>query len=144
MSRQMVARRQKDGHIETQADGSIDPKQADAAVEDIHPGKRTATDLKNRGFATARAMREKYMAKMAKLEFERESGKLIPLEIFTREVEGMVQIASSRLMGIGNRLAPQVAIESNISACQSLIDGEISQILADLSRYRPSERPQTT
>lgn len=54
----------------------------------------------------------------------------------------MVAAARSRILGIGSKLGPQIAIETEVEVCRSLIDGAVNEALAELSGFDPGEPGQ--
>jgi len=92
------------------------------------------TDSKNATYMQAKTAREVYEAKLAQLDYERESGKLIKKQ----EVDGaMFEIARSIRDGLINcsrRIAAEVAGLSTAEACEDAISREHRAILENMER----------
>jgi hypothetical protein len=56
-------------------------------------------------------------------------------------LSNFVSNAKSRLLGIGNKLAPELAIETEEAKIKAAIDEEIREALTELSRWDPEARP---
>lgn len=67
---------------------------------------------------------------------QREGGIIDRVETLA-DVGGMVVDAKGMLMGMANKLAPQLAVESDPVMCQSLIEDEIHSILKALTEWEP-------
>src|SRR5207249_1474334 len=60
-------------------------------------------------YAASRAAREAYLARLAKLEFEQRSGKLVDADEVRAQVFGLGRRLRDTLMGLPDRLAPVLA-----------------------------------
>ena len=83
--------------------------------------------------ADARAMKEKYLALMARLEYELESGKLIESEAASRAAFSAARKARDMLLTIADRLAPVVAGLSDQFECHRVITSEVRRVCDELS-----------
>ena len=83
--------------------------------------------------ADARAMKEKYLALMARLEYELESGKLIESEAASRAAFSAARKARDMLLTIADRLAPVVAGLSDQFECHRVITAEVRRVCDELS-----------
>lgn len=83
----------------------------------------------------SRAIREYYLAKTAKLDYEKARGSAIDFDQAKLAVADMVSSFRSRCLSIGSKIGPLVAAESSIPACRNLIDREISEALDELSEF---------
>lgn len=88
-------------------------------------------------FSQARALKEGFLAALTQLEFKRKSGELLPRADIINGVGKLITVAQTRLRGIGAKLAPDLAIETDEAKIQAAIDEEIDQALSELSRWSP-------
>ena len=87
---------------------------------------RTAT------FQQARTLREAYMARLAKLEFEEKSGKLVQHEAVKNEAFKTARIVRDNLLNIPDRVAGELAAETNQFKVHQRLTLEIRRALEDL------------
>jgi hypothetical protein len=128
----------------------IDPTVADeewvpAIVAKQEAQASQALDEPGVSFAEARTIRENYNAKLAKLEFHKRAGKLVDAEIVKREAFKTARIVRDALSNIPDRLAPQLAAESDQFKIHRLMTEEIRKSLEALGRdleLEPAE-PET-
>lgn len=123
------------GRIKLTANGLIDSDQADAAwerntdeghrrnVEDPKPkaAARTAllpeappSDQQGSSYQQARAVREVFQARTARLEYERLTGKLVPADEIEARWAALVTDTRNRLLGVPSKarvLIPQLTFE---------------------------------
>jgi hypothetical protein len=155
-----VSKAVKSGRISL-SDGKIDPDVADAAwsrntrsnvnehqrpkaakSEDRGAFQTETRDGRGEGptpgtLAHAQLVHETAKAKKASLEALRMEGKYAELAAVKRMVGGLVVAAKMRLRAIPNKLAPELAIETNPAAIQAKIEAEIDEALAELSQWIP-------
>ena len=99
-------------------------------------------------YAASRAAREAYLARLAKLDFEQRSGKLVDADEVRAQIFGLGRRLRDALLGLPDRLAPVLAGQADQAAVHRLLTEEIMVCLAELSaapslRSGPkSERPQ--
>lgn len=138
----------KTGRI-VKTDGGIDPAGADSRWEvgishdakvrrdvrrqSVQPvvGKQSAGS--SHDFMASRARREGALAEMAELELRRRVGSLMPTADVERIVAGMITTARSRLLMLPDKLAPRVAVMSNVIECRQAIQDAVHEALLDLS-----------
>lgn len=141
----------KSGRISREENGLIDPKKADEdwakntlpigktramvacepktfAPDQVAP-KKTAPD-----YQTSRAVREAYVARLAKLEYENKSGKLEDkaqrdAAEFTRG-----RIVRDRILSVPHRVAAICAAENSALKVEQLLNEELRSALSDLAR----------
>ena len=126
VSHTAVANAVKGGRISAEPDGSIDPEKANVqweqnsrprvdnggdAVDVSSAAKSGAPDYK-----VSRAIREAYAARLAKLEFEEKSGKLVNLDEVKIATFTMARQARDRLLQIPRKVAPAVIAEWTANA----------------------------
>ncbi len=100
--------------------------------------KGTLTDAAS--LADARAMKERYLALMAKLEYEQESGKLIDCEDAKRATFAAARKARDMLLTMADRLAPVVAGLADQFECHKAIVAEVRRVCDELST-NPLDKP---
>lgn len=83
--------------------------------------------------ADARALKEKYLALMAKLEYELESGQLIEAESAKRAAFSAARKARDMLLTVADRLAPVVAGLADQFECHRVITAEVRRVCDELS-----------
>jgi hypothetical protein len=90
-------------------------------------------------YAGSRAAREGYMARLAKLEYEERSGKLVDADQVRAQLFSLSRRVRDRLLGVADRLAPVLAGESDPAVIHRLLTEEIALGLNELASARPLE-----
>jgi hypothetical protein len=146
------------GRIQQEADGGIDPARADASwanntrssVETPRqPARRVETPpepLPERqvsgnapgapDYNKARAVKEFYAARLAKLEFEEREGKLVNIDEINVQHFNRARRLRDRLLMIPRRLAAQLAAETDTRSVEEILDAAICEALEELSGVR--------
>lgn len=83
----------------------------------------------------SRAIREDYNAKLTHLQFERESGKLIPIEEVRTSAFNAGRRVRDRLLNIPDRVAPQLVGKASIFEIKNILKSELTKILEELSAH---------
>lgn len=86
------------------------------------------------GYQEARAERERWQARLAQLEYERESGKLMAADDVASTVAAATTTLRSRLESLPDTLAPQLAAISDEGALRALLADAIEHALDEVSR----------
>lgn len=148
----------KEGRVPRNADGSFDLVAVSAAFEKsmdpsqaskIHPVRSEAVTPEisriglpqqddDPGFNKIRTALHAVKLKEARLDLAEREQTLVPVEIIKRHVGNLVVSAKMRLLAMGNKLAPQLASETDPVVCQALIDAEVHEALAEISQWRPA------
>lgn len=84
-------------------------------------------------YQAARAIEKQYQARLAKVEYERRIGELLPKSDVEYAISNAVTIFRSAMESLEVRLAPQVAIENDPSKCRAIIHDAIYEHLENLS-----------
>ncbi len=84
-------------------------------------------------YAGSRAAREAYMARLAKLEFERKSGKLVDADEVRAQQFALGRRVRDSLRGIPDRLAPILVGQTDATVVHRMLSEEIERGLAELS-----------
>jgi hypothetical protein len=100
------------GRIQTAESGLIDVAQADL---DWSRNSAPVGGSVSSGpsYAQSRAVREAYLARLAKLEFEERSGQLLDKDDVAHAVTNMVSATRDNLLGIPSRVSAVLAAESD-------------------------------
>lgn len=98
-----------------------EPEQAPARDE-----PKTAT------FQQARTLREAYMARLAKLEFDEKSGLLVKAEAVKNEAFKVARIVRDNMLNIPDRIAAELANETNQFKIHQRLTAEIRRALEDM------------
>lgn len=167
VSHTAVAKAIKAGRISVEPDGKIDPAKADAQwarntlpSQNLNPGvskpaPKVATrpvstvssaeaqaPLETRATApdyqTSRAIREAYAARLAKLEFEERTGKLISKAEVDVKFFQLARQLRDRLQQIPRKLAPEivalVVADPDVRGVTDVLEVAIREALEDLSQ----------
>jgi hypothetical protein len=130
--------------ISTQSDGRIDSDQADVEWEQnttLHAppvAKRGQDDddvsiFGASQYTKARAVREHYQARLAKLEFEEKAAKLIAADQVKIAAFNVFRRYRDHLLNIPDRLAALLAAESESARCHEILAGEIRKALNEFA-----------
>ena len=93
----------------------------------------TQSDSGNPGkLADARAFKETYKAKLAKLDFDEREGALVRRDEVDAQAFRAGKAVKDSLLAIPARLAELVAAEDDAAKCRELIESEIRQSLEEL------------
>ena len=147
-SRQYVSKLVKSGKIKL-INGKVD---AEAALRAVSAQAEPSTALRNQpsrkeilptaptdsrqavDFVTARTMREAFKAKMAKIEYEKEMGKLTDAARVKEDAFRAGRIVRDALLGIPDRQADVLAAETDPARVRQLLMDELEAILKELSQ----------
>ena len=114
-------------------DGKIDAEKADRLwVENTDTAR---SKVNPESYATARAVRETYRARLAKLEYEEKTGELVSLEAVEKDAFATGAAIKTALMAVPARVAELVAAEDDPNKCRRLIAAEIRQALEALGEF---------
>ncbi len=162
-SRNAVHKALKEGRITREADGKIDPVKADAAwiansdptqvevqnTRQRHSAKKKSTSSRQTEekeptspeggptYIQSRAIRELYVARLRKLEYEEKAGKLIPVDKVTVRWFNLSRQLRDQLLSIPNRIDAMVAAESDRFKVNQMITEEIARVLEEFSKSDP-------
>ncbi|MGQ9919552.1 MAG: hypothetical protein ACUVS7_19320 [Bryobacteraceae bacterium] len=131
------------GRITPNADGLIDSERADAEWSaKTRPGQRRsrsappvvrepaeASAAGGLDYFRARAIRESYLARLAKIEFEEKTAKLVNRDEV--QVAGFTRgrVVRDNLLNIADRLAATLAAESDVDRVHRILSDEIRRAL---------------
>ncbi len=121
------------GRITTLPDGQIDPAVADRDwAENTRYSASHDDDGETFGasqYTKARAVREHYQARLAKIEYEERVGSLVSKDEIQVAAFNLGRQARDAMLNIPGRLAAQLAAETDEAKCFELLDGEIRKAL---------------
>ena len=144
------------GRIQKKPDGSIDPIKADAQWQQhtrpavsanakpavtarVLPAPSmpsSADEARGVDYQKARAVRETYAARLAKLEFEGRSDKLVNKDEVDTKVFTLARQLRDRMLQIPNKVAPEIVAlvvdKPDVRGVADLIDRAIHQALEEL------------
>jgi pyruvate/2-oxoglutarate dehydrogenase complex dihydrolipoamide acyltransferase (E2) component len=135
------------GRITANADGLIDSDRADAEwAAKTRPGQRRArpappamreqAEAPGAGgldYFRARAIRESYLARLAKIEFEEKTAKLVSRDEVQVAAFTRGRVVRDNLLNIADRLAATLAAESDVDKVHRLLSDEIRMALDALT-----------
>lgn len=142
----------KAGRIVKEADGTIDPAKADAAWEQNtsqaqqrKPPHREADDERQTeptasgatgigggpSYAQSRAIKEAYLARLAKLEYEEKSGAVVRADNVKVAWFNILRVLRDRILNLPDRLAPLLAAETDPKKIREFLDSELRKIMTD-------------
>ena len=149
------------GRIHPEPDGSIDPIKADAqwdrhtrtaqpttpkvattrpsaSAAPPSPVSQSSDDTRGVDYHKARAVRETYSARLAKLEFEERTGKLISKDEVDIKYFQLARQLRDRMQQIPRKVAPEivalVVADPDVRGVTDILDVAIREALEDLAR----------
>lgn len=81
----------------------------------------------------AHRIKENYTAKLKQLEYDKESGLVVESALAAKVLAGLLNIVRGKILGLGVRLAPTLVFIDDPEVMRAAIDGEVLQILGELS-----------
>lgn len=161
-SKSAVMKAIQDGRITREADGRIDPAKADSqwkrnsdpiqveAQNTRRPHEQDKPTAKPKREAAAdnsssegltyiqsRAIRELYVARLRKLEYEEKASRLVPVEKITVRWFNLARQLRDQLMTVPNRIDAIVAAEGDRFKVNQIIAEEITRVLEEFSKSDP-------
>lgn len=108
---------------------AVAPPRPEPAPE---PEPQARDEPKTATFQQARTLREAYMARLAKLEFDEKSGLLVKADAVKNEAFKTARIVRDGLLNIPDRIAAELANETNQFKVHQRLTHEIRRVLEDL------------
>ena len=87
----------------------------------------------SQSFGLVRTEREKVRLARDRVELQRLLGALVDVTMVRGEIETAIHNARAKLLALGHKLAPQLAIETDAGHCKELVDDAVREALADLA-----------
>lgn len=133
----------KSGRIKKNEHGKITPAEADASWErQTSPSRRAATETfaderpsgRSSGvdYAEARAVREVFAARLARLEFEVKNASLVSADQIKVEIFKKARQVRDRMLAIPGRVGAQLAAEADTRVIRRILEQEIRKALEAL------------
>lgn len=94
---------------------------------------------KGPSYAQSRAIREAYMARLAKIDFEEKAGKLISADEVRLAIFDVARRARDMLMAVPDRVAPLVVGQDDAHEIHRIIADEMRRIAAELAKMKLPE-----
>jgi hypothetical protein len=140
VARSSISRAVRDGRIPTK-DGKINPRVADDAWrKSTDPSKvrnrRKSGSGQGSGsqtYASSRALRESFQAKIKRLEYEELVGELVRVEVVQAAWFKLARRARDLLLAIPDRLAPILAAITEPAEVQRKLTDELRRVCEQLS-----------
>lgn len=88
-----------------------------------------------KGYATARAAREHYLARLAKLEFEEKSGKLIDAEKVKRDAFEIARRVRDHILNIPDRISAELVGINDQPTMHAVLTRELNTALRELCEH---------
>ena len=107
-----------------------------AAVDQMPAATHTASDASAKGvpnLSVSKAVRAAYDAKLAQLQYQRETEELLPARQVRDEAFALARAVRDALLGLPDRLAPMLAATQDAAQCHRLLAEEIRVALRGLS-----------
>ena len=104
---------------------------AAAAVQTVSHIPAPSSDDEAISFQAARALKEKYAAKTARLDYEKAIGKLIERQAVEAAIEDVVTMCRERLEQLPYRVAP-LLVEKPLDTVRATLKAEIREVLNEL------------
>jgi hypothetical protein len=108
-------------------------KRLPGPVTQVDPSPGQITDPT---FVTARTQREIWESKLKELRYKERSGELIEARAVEVASENRHRLLRQTIMQVPDRLAPQLAVESDGVKVHEILAGELRRILEDFSKGR--------
>ena len=138
-TRQYAARRLRELGAQRGPDGRYDLTAAEALHEGTAlPSAAPSLETKDGPITKAEADRRFVEAKARRAEIQNQvlSGELIKAADVKLAIGKMISAARQRLLSIGHKLAPTLAVEDDVLVVQAAIDDAIYEALQELSAYQ--------
>ena len=140
----------KQGRISKGKNGKINPKTADkewgqntdpAQIKAVFTEEKPdysqnsiPTAANGPSYQQSRAIKEAYGAKLLRLQFEKESKKLISIDDVKVSAFNAARMTRDRILNIPDRVIPQLVGKTNIFEMKEILKAELIKALEELSR----------
>ena len=125
-------------HTDTPALGVQSPEtEPESEPADTRDRSEQTTAPADEKFSEARVRRERAEADLSEMAAAKMRGEYAELAAVKRMVGGLVVACKTRLLAIGNKLAPELAADGDPARIQAKIDGEVREALTELSHWEP-------
>jgi len=126
----------KSGRISKKDNGKIDPNLADSQwSKNTDPISPPSSPLSvGPSYQQSRAIKEAYNAKLTRLQFEKESKKLISVDEVKISAFNAARMTRDRMLNIPDRVIPALVGKTDIFAMKEILKTEIVKALEELSK----------
>lgn len=126
-------------HREQAPGRQADPEAGQETPSDGHEGAQNGNGKGASGaaYGQARAIREGYQARLAKIEYEKEVGALVSADEVRAQAFKVARTARDSLLSMPDRLAPVLAGESNQFEVHRIMSEEIRRVCNDIASAKP-------
>jgi len=126
----------KYGRISKKDNGKIDPNLADSQwSKNTDPISAPSNPLSvGPSYQQSRAIKEAYNAKLTRLQFEKESKKLISVDEVKISAFNAARMTRDRMLNIPDRVIPALVGKTDIFAMKEILKTEIVKALEELSK----------
>jgi len=87
-------------------------------------------------YTEVKTRREQVRLARDQFELKRLIGDMVPVADVGQKIDAMIYTTRSKLLSLGHKLAPRLAIETDATRCQEVVDEAVREILADLAACR--------
>ena len=122
------------------ANGTVDAEPLSPPKGSASPGRLASS------YADSRAARESYLARLAKLEFEERSGKLVDADDVRAQVFALGRRMRDAMLALPDRVSPVLVAQADPAVIHQVLTEEIQSCLSELSvapSLRVLEREET-
>ena len=84
-------------------------------------------------YTEVKTRREQVHLARDQFELKRLMGDLVPVADVGQKIDAMINIAKSKFLALGHKLAPRLAVETEATRCQEIVDDVVREILTDLA-----------
>jgi hypothetical protein len=145
VSEMSITRWRRRGLIVSAPDGGIDVEASNKLLDErpetyrggkIGGNKPSKDKLEDpESLARSIAIKEEYLARRAKLTYEREAGRLFDVERGARMYAAAASIHRNTWLGMGVALAPRLVLLKTADEMKACVDEDVARRLEDLSHY---------
>ena len=84
-------------------------------------------------YTEVKTRREQVRLARDQVELKRLLAELMPVAEVGQKIDAMINVAKSKFLSLGHKLAPRLAVESDAAKCQQIVEEEVREILTDLA-----------
>lgn len=140
----------KSGRITLNKNNKLDPNVADRQwLDNTNPAKqrKEVNEVTSKAAAShapnyhqSRAIKEAYNARLTKLQFEKESKKLISVDEVKISAFNAGRMVRDRILNIPDRVIPNLIGKTDIFEMKEILKAELLKALEELSKYTYHEK----
>lgn len=122
---------------DNQWDKNTDPaqiKRPDLSEKPDYSQNSSANSLSGPSYQQSRAIKEAYSAKLIRLQFEKESKKLISVDEVKVAAFNAARMTRDRILNIPDRVIPQLVGKTDIFEMKEILRNELVKALEELSK----------